>query len=215
MGSRKYVLISSAYNEARNILKTIESVIQQSSIPSEWILLSDGSNDGTDDIIKRYSESIDFIRFARMERAATHSFGSKVRAINHGLASLSVSDFDYLGILDTDISFKRDYFSSLLDEFDRDERLGVAGGNIVQDIDGRLVRRIRSMNSVAGAVQFFRRACFEATTGFQPMEFGGEDAAVEIMARMKGWTVKTIPRSRGDSLRLCREKFGEQNDGPL
>ena len=47
--------------------------------------------------------------------------------------------------------------------------------------------------SVAGAVQLFKRECFLSTDGFSPMEFGGEDAAIEIEARMNGWRVRTFP----------------------
>jgi poly-beta-1,6-N-acetyl-D-glucosamine synthase len=220
MSSDIFVLISAAFNEEKNIGKTIESVIRQTTLPSEWIIVSDGSTDGTDAISRRYADSVDFIRFFKVERNSAHSFGSKVRAINLGLSKIKELKYRYIGIRDTDISFESDYFSRILDEFDRDERLGLAGGNIIQDIDGTREIRIKSLNSVAGAVQFFRKECFLDTDGFIPMECGGEDAAIEITARMKGWKVKTLPElevvhygyvGQGAGSRLrARYKLGER-----
>jgi biofilm PGA synthesis N-glycosyltransferase PgaC len=220
MSSDTFVLVSAAYNEEKNIKKTIESVIRQTALPSEWIIVSDGSSDGTDDIIKQYSSAIDFIRFFRVDRAAGHNFGSKVRAINLGISKITVHDYAYIGILDTDISFGPDYFSRMLNGFTHNPNLGIAGGNIIQDINGKLERRSKSLNSVAGAVQLFRRDCFADTDGFIPMEYGGEDAAIEITARMKGWKVKTFPDievthygfvGRGYGSRInARYRFGER-----
>jgi hypothetical protein len=39
----------------------------------------------------------------------------------------------------------------------------------------------------------FRRECFEEIGGYRALPRGGIDAAAEIAARMKGWTVRTFP----------------------
>jgi hypothetical protein len=46
--------------------------------------------------------------------------------------------------------------------------------------------------SVAGAVQLFRRACFDAIGGYIPVPSGCVDAAAEIMARSQGWEAETL-----------------------
>ena len=50
-----YVLLTAAKNEEDFIKKTIESVISQSILPVKWVIVSDASKDGTDDIIKEYA----------------------------------------------------------------------------------------------------------------------------------------------------------------
>jgi GT2 family glycosyltransferase len=75
----------------------------------------------------------------------------------------------------------------------QNSRLGVAGGIILERINGRYIAQNTSLNSVAGAVQLFRRDCFETIGGMLPLELGGEDSAAEIMARMHGWAVCTMP----------------------
>jgi biofilm PGA synthesis N-glycosyltransferase PgaC len=48
-----YALITPARNEARFIRQTIDSVAAQTIRPIKWVIVSDGSTDGTDDIVQR------------------------------------------------------------------------------------------------------------------------------------------------------------------
>jgi poly-beta-1,6-N-acetyl-D-glucosamine synthase len=188
----KYVLITSAYNEEDNIEKTIKSVVNQSILPLRWVVISDGSTDNTDAIIKLYAQKYGFIKYFRMEKREKHSYGAKVRAINRGLRELPSIGWDYLGIIDADISFESSYFSALYRNFLADERLGLCGGLIVECHNGRIKEQSISVDSsVAGAVQCFRRGCWERIGEYLPMPHGGEDAAAEIMARSHGWLVRT------------------------
>jgi hypothetical protein len=77
--------------------------------------------------------------------------------------------------------------------FDQNPKLGIGGGIILELVDGKFVSQNISTNSVAGAVQLFRRACYEAIGGYQALKGGGVDAVAEIMARHQGWLVETFP----------------------
>lgn len=189
----KYVIITSAYNEESNIGKTLSSVVAQSEPPIEWVIISDGSTDGTDRIIEDYASRHSYIKYYRREKDGSHSYGSKVAALNWGLSLLHAGDWDYFGILDADISFPPDYFLKLEDHFLADETLGIAGGRIIEVLDdGEYPQRIAFDSSVAGAVQLFRRECWEVIGKFLPLPHGGEDAAAEIIARSHGWRVHTL-----------------------
>jgi hypothetical protein len=48
-----------------------------------------------------------------------------------------------------------------------------------------------STESVAGAVQFFRRECFEQIGGYLPIPGGMEDGIAEITARYNGWKTRS------------------------
>lgn len=48
-----YILITPARNEAAFIEQTIKSVINQNVLPLKWVIISDGSTDGTDEIVKK------------------------------------------------------------------------------------------------------------------------------------------------------------------
>lgn len=193
LAGRGYVLVTAAYNEEQHIGDTLRSVAAQTVPPVRWVVVSDGSTDGTDDVVRDWAARHAFIEFVRVEKSQAHDFAAKVHALRHGFARLKDVDYDFIGVLDADLEFESDYFERLLGHFAGMPELGVAGGNIIQLIDGVAVPRVKDFNSVAGAVQFLRRPCFEATGGLPAMRYGGEDAAMEIAARMHGWTTRTFP----------------------
>ena len=61
----EYVLITPARNEADLIEGTIKAVVAQTLRPKRWIIVSDGSTDGTDDIVTRYARDYSFIELLR------------------------------------------------------------------------------------------------------------------------------------------------------
>ena len=52
---KRYVLITAAFNEEAHIERTIQAILTQNLLPKHWIIVSDGSIDRTDEIIKQYS----------------------------------------------------------------------------------------------------------------------------------------------------------------
>lgn len=195
---RRYALVTPARNEAAHIARTLASVVAQARRPVRWVVVNDNSTDRTGEIIAEYAARYDFIVHVDAARENRANFGSKIKAFNAGYARLAGVDFDYVGVLDGDISFGPDYFERLLALMDQDPRLGLAGGLVFEEVDGKVTPQSISLNSVAGAVQLFRRECFEQIGGFRPLELGGEDSLTEIMARRNGWKVQTFPQ-----LRVC------------
>jgi len=189
----RYVIITPAHNEEAFIAKTIESIINQVLKPVVWIVVNDGSSDSTAELVESYKARHSFIKLINIERSGSRNFGNKVHAFNQGLELARHFEHEFIGNLDADISFDRDYFQRLLAEFQKDPVLGLAGGMVASCIDGEFVRQDVSLDSVAGAVQLFRRNCFEDVGGYVALPLGGIDAAAEIMARMKGWKVRTVP----------------------
>ncbi|OQY75110.1 MAG: hypothetical protein B6D44_02425 [Ignavibacteriales bacterium UTCHB2] len=193
MNEEKYILITAAHNEQDFIEKTILSVINQSHKPSEWIIVSDGSTDNTESIVCKYSKENSYIKLLTNNRKEGRDFASKVYAINIGLKNIQTSEYNYIGILDADVSFDKDYYSLLIEKFKQNPKLGISGGNYFDTINGKKVIVHQSPTSVRGATQFFRRKCFEQIGSFLPLKYGGEDAAACFSARMYGWETKSFP----------------------
>jgi glycosyltransferase involved in cell wall biosynthesis len=191
-----YVLITAAHNEQATISRTIESVRNQSVLPRRWVIVSDGSTDQTTEIVRRFAQESEYVRAVTITRQGGRSFRNKVEAIRAGEAELGDCAYEYFGILDADVEVESNYFESMAREFERDSNLGIAGGEVIQYVDSRWRPRIKSKRSVAGAVQLFRAACYRSCGGLVALRYGGEDAAAEIIARMKGWSVRTFPAHR-------------------
>lgn len=191
--SRTYVVVTAAYNEEKYIEQTIQSVISQTVLPIKWIVVSDASTDRTDEIVLRYAREYPFIALQRITEEHPRNFTAQVLAINAGFRSVEHLNFDFIGNLDADISFRPDYFERLLTAFDRDPELGLAGGTILEPKHGVFQKRVgTSGSSVAHAVQLFRRSCFNAVQPYVPMAYGGPDWIAEVRSRQYGWKVKTF-----------------------
>lgn len=189
-----YVLITPARNEEAFIENTLSSVIAQTLRPKKWIIVNDGSIDKTEEIVQEYADQYDFIKLVSIKNSLNRNFKSKVEAFNAGYAYFKKLNYDYLGNLDADVSFDSHYYESVLTRFAENPQLGIAGGSICEKYFGKFKHRpSNSVRSVAGAVQLFRRECFEAIGGYIPLDIGGEDWIMEIMARMRRWQVESFP----------------------
>jgi len=122
-----YVLITPARNEAEYIELTLKSVVAQTVLPLKWVIVSDGSTDGTDDIVNKYSAGRPWIELIRMPEREERHFAGKVHAFNAGYARVAELKYDVIGNLDGDVSFDEQYFDFLLRKFTENPRLGVAG----------------------------------------------------------------------------------------
>ena len=207
----KYVLITPARNEAEFVELTIKSVVAQTVQPVKWVIVSDGSTDGTDDIVRKYGVEHRWIELVRAPERSERHFAGKVHAFNAGYAEIKHLQYDIIGNLDADVSFEdKDYFAFLLSKFAENLTLGVAGtpyrqGNSIHDY------RFVNIEDVSGACQLFRRECFEEIGGYLPMRGGGVDHVAFLAARMKGWETRTFT----DKVCLHHRSSGTAQRGPL
>ncbi len=187
----KYVLITPARNESMFIEETIKSVIRQRVLPVKWVIVSDGSTDGTDDIVKEYAKEYNWIEFVRISERTERHFAGKVHAFEAGYTRAKELNYDIIGSLDGDISFEEDYMSFLLSKFATNPKLGIAGtpfreGGASYDF------RFSATEHVSGACQLFRRECYEGIGGYTPVKGGGIDVIAVLTARMQGWETRTF-----------------------
>lgn len=186
----KYVLITPARNEAQFIELTIKSVLIQTARPLKWVIVSDGSTDGTDEIVNIYAVEHPWIELIRMPERSERHFAGKVEAFKAGYARIYGLDYDVIGSMDADISFGEDYFSFLLGKVAADPALGLVGTPFKDDAmyDYRFV----NIEHVSGACQLFRRECFEEIGGYVPVKGGGIDLIAVVTSRMMGWKTRTF-----------------------
>lgn len=192
----RYALVTPARNEADLIEQTIRSLVAQTVLPSKWVIVSDGSTDGTDEIVKRYALQYSWIELVRMPERRDRQFAAKAHAFNAGCARLKDVPFDIIGNLDADITFDADYLAFLLEKFGANPRLGVVGTPFVEDHDRTdkhtYAHQFADATHVSGACQMFRKKCFDEVGGYIPVKAGAIDWIAVTTARMKGWQTCTF-----------------------
>jgi poly-beta-1,6-N-acetyl-D-glucosamine synthase len=186
-----YVLITPARNEAEFIELTIQSMIRQTLRPLKWVIVSDGSTDGTDDIVRKYTASHPWIELLRMPERVERHFAGKVYAFNAGYDRVKDTGFEIVGNLDADVSFEPDHFEFLVARMSENPQLGLAGAPFKEG-SYRYDYRFSNIENVWGGCQLFRRECYESIGGYAPLKGGCIDHVAVLSARMKGWQTRTF-----------------------
>jgi len=186
---KNYVIISPVRNEEEYIEKTIQSVIDQTIKPVEWIIVNDGSTDKTPEIIDRYIEKYPWIR--RIDRPQNdHRPGpGVVLAFYDGFEKLIYKDFDFVIKLDGDLAFEENYFEFQLTEFSVNPKLGMTSGTTYNVFGDNLVIDKMPEDHVRGAAKMYRTTCFDQIGG--PQIVLGWDTLDELKAQMLGWETKS------------------------
>ena len=187
-----YVLVTPARNEAQFIESTIQSVVAQTMRPLKWVIVSDGSTDGTDEIVSRYAVAHEWIELLRMPERKERHFAGKALAFRAGKVRVDGLPYEVIANLDADITFEKDYFTFLLGKLAVDPLLGVVGTPYVERSGETFDYKFTSLDHVSGACQVFRRECYEGIGGYAAVKVGTIDCIAVITARMMGWKTRTF-----------------------
>jgi biofilm PGA synthesis N-glycosyltransferase PgaC len=184
--NNRYVIISPVRDEEEHIVHTIRTVIQQSVLPTKWIVVDDGSRDRTPSIVKGYVAQYPWILLTSAEQRLGSTPASRIiSAFNCGCRLIDTSDYDFIVKADCDLEFPANYFEALMTRFHQDEKLGIASGVYVEQRRGSEITVQMPAYHAAGASKMVRARCFHDIGGFVPVR--GWDTIDEIRAQMKGW----------------------------
>lgn len=205
--STRYVVITPVRDEEAHLQSTIESMIHQTVLPQEWVIVDDGSQDGTGNIIDDYASRYPWIRAVhRKDRGFRKAGGGVVDAFNDGYHALQPSEWEFIVKFDGDLTFGPDYFEKCFDEFDQDPKLGVGGGVICYVSDGQKRFEEGPAFHVRGASKIYRKACWDGLGGLLPAP--GWDTMDEVKANSLGWTTSSFPH-----LHLVHQRATGSADG--
>lgn len=206
MTDSRYVLITAARNEEAVIRYTLESMLSQILPPTEWVIVSDGSTDRTDELVKEAMLQKPWIKLIQLAPRSKPCLAARINAISHGMSHVTQTDYSFVGILDADLRFRPDYFHSVIEEFQKNPRLGIAGGMAVDVDESTMVGDDnpplpRNQLNIPGAVQLFRRECYAAIGGYRAIPEGGSDTIACAHARMLGYETKLLTHLVVDHLK--------------
>ncbi len=185
-----YALVTPARDEAENLGRLAESVVAQTVPPVEWIIVENGSRDGTAAVAGELAQAHEWIRLIRLEEAPEAVRGGAiVRAFTAGVAGLAHPS-DVVVNLDADVTMAPDYFERLLERFESNPALGIASGSAYELEDGEWRQQFATRATVWGATRAYRRACFDAVSPLE--ERLGWDGIDELAAIVRGWETATF-----------------------
>ena len=187
----RIVLISPVRDEEEFIGGIIKSMISQTVVPVEWVIVDDGSTDRTAEIVKKAAEEYDWIHLEEKPDRGDRAVGpGVVEAFYYGYERIRTKDYDFIGKMDADIEFGEKYFETLLSFFAKDSYLGAASGKPFLEEDGQLIEERTNDEMVAGQINFYRRQCFEDMGGF--VREVHWDGIAFHRCRMEGWRTMSI-----------------------
>lgn len=188
----KYTIITPVKNEEDYIRFTLESVVNQVIKPYEWIIVDDGSTDGTLSILREYEKRYKWIRVIENKtKNEERSGGAKVvKAFYVGYNEITHHDYDFIVKLDGDLKLPESYFQDVSDVFKNEPKVGICGGCLLNKIGDKLVQEIRIDYHVRGAFKSVRKKCFEEIGGFK--EIWNWDGMDQMEAFRLGWKTKVI-----------------------
>lgn len=187
----RYVLVTPVRDEERYLPLTIESVVRQTLRPVEWAIVNDGSRDGTAQIIDEAARRYSWIRPVHRPDRGYRKWGAGIiEAFYSGFDALTCGDWDFLCKLDGDLSFEPTYFEMALAKFEQDPKIGIGGGVLYHQENGRRVLESHPEFHVRGGVKIYRRACWDALGGLWVGP--GSDTVDEVKANMLGWKSRSF-----------------------
>lgn len=220
----KILIVSPVRNEGAHIERVVRAVAAQELIPSKWLVMDDDSTDDTLAILRSLEAEVPFLEVIEAKHARPHSGArdrlaraAAPRNFNAGLDRYDWRDYSHIMKLDGDIEMPPHYLRTLIERFDSDATLGIAGGVLEEPQPDGSMRLIKIPRShVHGALKLYTRRCFAAIGGVQ--ERLGWDTIDETYARMKGFrsysftdlvSIHRRPLSSADGVLRGRARVGE------
>ena len=208
MKETQYVVITPVRNEEKYIDKTLQSVIDQTIMPMQWIIVNDGSSDRTREIVEERIRSHDWITLVNMSDRGFSAVGKGiVESFHAGFKSIKrPDDWEYIAKLDGDLSMDEKYFENLIFRFEENEKLGIAGGTCFCEENGTMHEEKTPTFHPIAAARLYRRRCFEEIGGLSACN--AWDTIDLLRARTKGWETRRFPDSRIIHYRIMSSRQG-------
>lgn len=189
---RRYVLITPCRNEEDYLQITIDSIANQTVLPSCWVIVDDGSTDRTPEILKAASEQYPFIKVIQRSDRGRRAVGAGVvEAFNDGLDAINLDDYDYLCKLDSDLGIPPGYFEEMMKRMEADPLLGnISGKTYINTSGDKWVSERMGDENAIGPAKFYRKECYLDIGGF--VSQASWDGIDGHRCRMMGWIASSV-----------------------
>ena len=185
-----YYIVIPSYNEEKNILLTLQSIIEQTIVPKKVVVVNDNSTDKTLEIVMAFAKDYPIISLVNKTSDTIHLPGSKViQAFQKGLETLD-ENYDFIVKADADLIFPNNYFETIISHFQSDDKIGMAGGFAYIEKNGNWVlENLTDKDHIRGAFKAYRKECFKRIGGLK--QAMGWDTVDELLCKFYNWKVVT------------------------
>jgi len=191
----RYVVISPVRDEVEFLPRVIKSMESQTIQPLEWVVVDDGSTDGTTEMLLEAAARLSWMNVVVKPDRGERSVGpGVVEAFYYGYDRMKSQEYDFIAKMDGDIEFDPTYVETLISYFEKDPYLGSASGKIFLPVGDKLVEERTSDEMTIGAFNFYRRKAFEDIGGFVREVMW--DGIAYHRARIAGWRTRSIADPR-------------------
>jgi poly-beta-1,6-N-acetyl-D-glucosamine synthase len=185
-----YSIITPARDEAESLPRLADALRRQTRLPSRWVIAVNASTDETETVAEAIAAETDWARVLVMSETARRERGAPiVRALHAGLEFLDIRP-DVVVNVDADVTMDADYFERLMEAFEQNASLGIAGGSAWEQVNGVWRQRFVTGGTVWGATRAYRWSCLKDVLPLE--ERHGWDGVDQLKARARGWHTRTF-----------------------
>ncbi|TYA53247.1 glycosyltransferase family 2 protein [Formosa maritima] len=185
-----FYIIIPAHNEEAYIKQTLDSLVAQTLLPKQVVVVNDNSTDKTKQIVEEFTSKYEWISLINTTSSDTHLPGSKIiHAFYKGFEILD-EDYDVICKFDADLIFPTNYLEKLAFHFKANDKLGMASGYCyIEKNKEWVLENLTRKDHIRGALKTYRKECFLEIGKLKPSM--GWDTIDELLAKFYGWKITT------------------------
>jgi glycosyltransferase involved in cell wall biosynthesis len=209
-----YVLTTPARNEREGLPALLETVAAQSLPPLLWLVVDDGSDDGSREWLEGERARHPYLEVVSAPEAAEEYLGAHVARIKRwGLEQAIVRarargrDPACAGVLDADVLLPREHYAVLSAMMRDSPRLGIASSVLMARAGERsFVEPFQRADLPRGPTQFFRIECLTQMGGLPP--WPSFDSIANVKARALGYETRLVSELVAVQSRETASRYG-------
>lgn len=188
-------IVVPCYNQAHFLVESLQSVLNQTYIDWECIIVNDGSPDNTKDIANKWCQKDKRFIYLNKENGGLSSARN---------AGIKISNGEFILPLDADDIIHHDYLQKTVPLLKKNGKLAIVScysiffenniNNIVHELKpiGTTVHAILFENELI-ATSLFRKKCWDEVGGYdESMKKGFEDWEMWLSITKQGWEYKIV-----------------------
>jgi poly-beta-1,6-N-acetyl-D-glucosamine synthase len=185
-----YAVVTPARDEETNLSRLAASVTAQTIKPVAWVIVENGSSDGTLGVARRLAAEHPWIHVLQTPPGHRYDRSSPLKRAFHAGVEALEGKGEIVVKVDADVSMDHGFFEGVVGAFEADPSLGIASGTLLEERDGAWRELPMLGDHCWGPTRSYRRECLAEVL---PLDDGGGFATIdETKAHLAGFRTQTL-----------------------